>query len=434
MTMFENLLFQNHALEQLVSLAKEKKVPPALLFVGPAGSGKLTAALECARVLSCEKEGEWNCQCIQCNCHRNLMHPDLLLFGPREFPQETIVTGEYLIRKPNLTSYYAFARSIRKLLKRFDSVLWQGEEARLSKAIQSIETCEEMLQEILEQVLKKKNHGLSALVDSAVNAAAGLESLVPDGIPIFMIRNMISWAVLAPSAKTKMIIIQNADAANESSRNAMLKILEEPPETARFILTSSSRATIIATILSRSRLISFDPRTDYQAREIISRLFHANEDIQEINSISEFFQNKSAYPPKIAIQDAALFVGALLGKAMEKDAGLSGERALELASMAQGQNVSTLSMLRQVSEKTNGFGAKNSKFTNSFLVFIRGVAQHLTSIATDPSSSASLTMYVDRLFSKLREMNMQYRTLNRSPELLLEAFADIFGEQYESHI
>jgi hypothetical protein len=245
---------------------------------------------------------------------------------------------------------------------------------------------------------------------------------------------MISWAVLAPSAKTKMIIIQNADAANESSRNAMLKILEEPPETARFILTSSSRATIIATILSRSRLISFDPRTDYQAREIISRLFHANEDIQEINSISEFFQNKSAYPPKIAIQDAALFVGALLGKAMEKDAGLSGERALELASMAQGQNVSTLSMLRQVSEKTNGFGAKNSKFTNSFLVFIRGVAQHLTSIATDPSSSASLTMYVDRLFSKLREMNMQYRTLNRSPELLLEAFADIFGEQYESHI
>jgi len=246
---------------------------------------------------------------------------------------------------------------------------------------------------------------------------------------------MISWAVLAPSAKTKMIIIQNADAANESSRNAMLKILEEPPETVRFILTSSSRATIIATILSRSRLISFDPRTDYQAREIISRLFHANEeDIQEINSISEFFQNKSAYPPKIAIQDAALFVGALLGKAMEKDAGLSGERALELASMAQGQNVSTILMLRQVSEKTNGFGAKNSKFTNSFLVFIRGVAQHLTSIANDPSSSASLTMYVDRLFSKLREMNMQYRTLNQSPELLLEAFADIFGEQYESHL
>jgi hypothetical protein len=232
-----------------------------------------------------------------------------------------------------------------------------------------------------------------------------------------------------------MIIIQNADAANESSRNAMLKILEEPPETVRFILTSSSRATIIATILSRSRLISFDPRTDYQAREIISRLFHANEeDIQEINSISEFFQNKSAYPPKIAIQDAALFVGALLGKAMEKDAGLSGERALELASMAQGQNVSTILMLRQVSEKTNGFGAKNSKFTNSFLVFIRGVAQHLTSISNDPSSSASLTMYVDRLFSKLREMNMQYRTLNQSPELLLEAFADIFGEQYESHL
>jgi len=239
---------------------------------------------------------------------------------------------------------------------------------------------------------------------------------------------MISWAVLAPSAKTKMIIIQNADAANESSRNAMLKILEEPPETVRFILTSSRRSTVIATILSRSRLISFDPRTGDQAREIISRLFHANKDIQSINSISEFFQNKSPYAPEIAKKDAALFVGALLGKAMKKDAGLSGEHALELAGIAQTENASAVSVLRQVSEKTNGFGAKNAKFTNSFLVFIRAVAQHLASIAVDPGSSPSLIMHVDRLFSKLREMNMQYRTLNRSPELLLEAFADIFGE------
>jgi len=434
MIMFENLLFQEHALEQLVSLAKEKKVPPALLFVGPAGSGKLTAALECARVLSCEKEAEWNCECTQCRCHRNLMHPDLLLFGPREFAQETIVTGEYLIGKPGLTSYYAFVRSIRKLLKRFDSVLWQGEEARLSKAIPSIETCEELIQEISELVLKKKNHALTVAVENAINATAGLESLVPDGIPVFMIRNMISWAVLAPSAKTKMIIIQNADAANESARNAMLKILEEPPETVRFILTSSRRAAVIATILSRSRLISFDSRTGDQAREIISRLFHVDEDLQNINSISEFFQNKSPYPPKVATRDAALFIGALLGKTMKENPGLSGKYAIELASMAQCENVSALSILRQVSDKTNAFGAKNSRFANSFLVFMRAVSQHLAHIVADPSSSPSLIMYVDRLFSKLREMNMQYRTLNRSPELMLEAFADILGEQYESRI
>jgi len=83
------------------------------------------------------------------------------------------------------------------------------------------------------------------------------------------------------SAKTKMIIIQIADAANESARNAMLKILEEPPETVRFILTSSRRAAVIATILSRSRLISFDSRTGDQAREIISRLFHVDEDLSK---------------------------------------------------------------------------------------------------------------------------------------------------------
>jgi len=113
---------------------------------------------------------------------------------------------------------------------------------------------------------------------------------------------------------------------------------------------------------------------------------------------------------------------------------LSGKYAIELASMAQCENVSALSILRQVSDKTNAFGAKNSRFANSFLVFMRAVSQHLAHIVADPSSSPSLIMYVDRLFSKLREMNMQYRTLNRSPELMLEAFADILGEQYESRI
>jgi DNA polymerase III delta prime subunit len=426
---FENLLFQDRVKEQLSSMLAGGKVPPSLLFTGPEGSGKQTAALECARVLSCEREGLWNCECAQCRRHRSLTHPDLLLFGPRSFPQEASVTAEYFLRSPNLTSYYAFVRSIRKLLKRFDPALWAGEEARLSKAAPSIESLEEQLQEIQALVSGPKAKAGARPLDTTVNrvveTAFGLEALVPDGVPIFMVRNMAAWAVLAPVGKSKTVILQNADTANESTRNAMLKILEEPPETVRFILTSSRRAAVIATILSRSRLISFEPRTAAQAQHIVSRLFRSE---AKVENIGEFFHGKSPFPPDKAEGEAALFVGALLGRAMEKDAAMSGDRASNLVRQARNERVSALGVMRDVAEQTGNFGAKNAQFSNSFFVFLRAAARQLASVVADPTSSAALIVHVDRLSSKLRDAGVQYRSFNRSPELLLEAFADMFGE------
>ncbi len=428
--MFENLLFQDRVKEQLSAMLMTGKVPPSLLFTGPEGSGKQTAALECARVLSCEREGLWNCECAQCRRHRSLSHPDLLLFGPRSFPQEPLVTAEYFLHAPNLTSYYAFVRSIRKLLKRFDPVLWAGEEARLSKAAPSIESLEEDLQEIQTLMSSPKAHSearsLEVMVNRVVETAAGLEALVPEGVPIFMVRNMAAWAVLAPVGKRKTVVIQNADTANESTRNAMLKILEEPPDTVRFILTSSRRAAVIATILSRSRLIWFEPRTGEQAQHIVSRLFRSQE---KVENIADFFHRKSPFPPDKAEKEAELFVGALLGHAMEQDAAMSGDRASNLARLARGEHASALGVMRDVAEQTGNFGAKNAQFTDSFFIFLRAVARQLASIAADPTSSAALIAQVDRLSSKLRDMGVQYRLFNRSPELLLEAFADMFGDR-----
>jgi len=339
------------------------------------------------------------------------------------------VTAEYFLRSPNLTSYYAFVRSIRKLLKRFDPALWAGEEARLSKAAPSIESLEEQLQEIQALVSGPKAKAGARPLDTTVNrvveTAFGLEALVSDGVPIFMVRNMAAWAVLAPVGKSKTVILQNADTANESTRNAMLKILEEPPETVRFILTSSRRAAVIATILSRSRLISFEPRTAAQAQHIVSRLFRSE---AKVENIGEFFHGKSPFPPDKAEGEAALFVGALLGRAMEKDAAMSGDRASNLVRQARNERVSALGVMRDVAEQTGNFGAKNAQFSNSFFVFLRAAARQLASVVADPTSSAALIVHVDRLSSKLRDAGVQYRSFNRSPELLLEAFADMLGE------
>ena len=55
--MFDNLLYQNAS-----SLLKDdilnNRLPGAILLSGPVASGKLTCALEIARILSCSGENE----------------------------------------------------------------------------------------------------------------------------------------------------------------------------------------------------------------------------------------------------------------------------------------------------------------------------------------------------------------------------------------
>ena len=151
--MFENLLGQDSAASALASDIERGELAPAILLSGPPGSGKLTAALEAARALSCAapaaREGAplaaWNCSCPACGRHRLLVHPDLLLLGPRTFPEEIAAGLELLGRAPGAAASYFFARACRKLAKRFDAALYAGEESRLAKAAPLLRELEALL-------------------------------------------------------------------------------------------------------------------------------------------------------------------------------------------------------------------------------------------------------------------------------------------------
>ncbi|HTX73282.1 MAG TPA: DNA polymerase III, partial [Rectinemataceae bacterium] len=132
--MFENLLAQDEIRTQLRFDVENGKLPPTLLFSGPPASGKMTAALELARALGCAHNGAgerapWGCSCPSCTRHRVIAHPDLLLFGSRSFPEEIPAAQELLLRVPGKASAYFFVRAVRKLLRRFDSALFEGEES-----------------------------------------------------------------------------------------------------------------------------------------------------------------------------------------------------------------------------------------------------------------------------------------------------------------
>lgn len=74
----------------------------------------------------------------------------------------------------------------------------------------------------------------------------------PLSIKIETIREIRSRAYIMPNeAPFQIFIILEASGMGEVQQDALLKILEEPPQTARFILTTRSRDDLRQTILSR---------------------------------------------------------------------------------------------------------------------------------------------------------------------------------------
>lgn len=63
----------------------------------------------------------------------------------------------------------------------------------------------------------------------------------------------------ALSAKGRAVILYGAQKLNQSSANALLKVLEEPPEGVMFILTATGSAAVLPTIRSRCRIYTLSP-------------------------------------------------------------------------------------------------------------------------------------------------------------------------------
>ena len=79
-------------------------------------------------------------------------------------------------------------------------------------------------------------------------------------IRIAQIRNLCDTLAMRPyEANLRVVIIADAQAMNPSAGNALLKMLEEPPDRSILILTASQTTDLLPTIVSRCRHIRFNP-------------------------------------------------------------------------------------------------------------------------------------------------------------------------------
>ncbi len=79
-------------------------------------------------------------------------------------------------------------------------------------------------------------------------------------IPVDEVRAFRREAYVLPNqAPKKVLIIDHSEALNDSGQNAILKILEEPPEHVVFILLATSREAMLPTIRSRCVIWEMQP-------------------------------------------------------------------------------------------------------------------------------------------------------------------------------
>ncbi|WP_422376416.1 DNA polymerase III subunit delta' [Roseibium sp.] len=106
-------------------------------------------------------------------------------------------------------------------------------------------------------------------------------------LPVDEVRRTVSFFGTTASAKAwRLCIVDAADDMNISSANALLKILEEPPERCLFLVLSHAPGRLLPTIRSRCRRIDLAPLSETDIaeglRDLAGDSVPSGEDLHEI--------------------------------------------------------------------------------------------------------------------------------------------------------
>ncbi|MDR3324990.1 MAG: DNA polymerase III [Spirochaetaceae bacterium] len=445
--MFENIIGQG-VVEALKNDVAMDALPPSLLFSGARMCGKGSGALELARVLCCtagdgagadvERTARWNCACPACDAHRRLFHPDMLCIGPRPFQAELRAAAALFLRESGDPLRKIFLqRAVQKLLMRFSPIVAEGDPkmAKLNKLLEDVQEDMDELAAWKDGEAKKLEKLLGAIVDHGRKLE--LEG-VSDAIPVLQIRNCSYWLRLTPGGKRKVLIIENAEKMNDSARNSLLKILEEPPERASIILTSSKPDALPPTVLSRLRKYAFVKRSAETEAAVVSRVFRdavpgvvpdavgagSNESL-----IARYLDAFLPVPAAALSPAAAYFLASLASGALKEAAGGGGGQELLAAIGARSASFA----------KERGFGAPAAdiktlcaavraaagKFETRGMygVFLEKLCAALSQSLASGAQGAQAIAYRGALAAAVEESKQAVEVYNQNIELALERLA-----------
>ena len=210
---YDSLLIHHKIWNNLLSSVNSGRLPHALLFHGNDGTGKEAHAIELAALINCEYPAENGAcgDCPSCKKIKSFQHGNIKLILP--FPRGKISSSD--------------DPSIRGLTEK------------------NIDQLREMMME------KGKNPYTRLEIENARTIL--INSIREVKKDLYMSSIDKGWTVVLIFDAEKLCIPQ------PTSANALLKVLEEPPEKTIFMLVTSEVSAMIDTIRSRCQQIYFPP-------------------------------------------------------------------------------------------------------------------------------------------------------------------------------
>ena len=255
---------QTQVWSHLCLINNSKKIGSAYLFSGPAGSGKEYIAIKFGQLINCEKTERFPCEsCPSCQRFKQLQHEKLSLIFPLPNPNKSRNDDDSVaLDKQNLG---IVTESIAQKAKTPFFKIQIPKAKRI--LIQSVKGLRKSL------YLKTDDYGRKIV-------------LVFDA---------------------HLLSVGQGEAAN-----ALLKILEEPPENTTLILVTDHVELILPTILSRCQRIGFPPFENEFVHSWLTQKMVKESDIPFITGLSQGNIHQARHLKSQSIADLLKLIGGLI--------------------------------------------------------------------------------------------------------------------------
>lgn len=205
--LFKHIIGQASVKNSLLNMLHDGRVPHALMFNGPEGSGNLPAAFAFVQYLFCNnKQSQDSCgSCPSCLKVSKLIHPDLHIVMP----------------------------------------IFLNKDKGIAKS-------DDLIKEFREQFIENPYLSLKDWFESI--DAENKQPTIPTDEANDIVKKL---SYTSYEGGYKIMIIWQPEKMNISAANKLLKILEEPPEQTLFLLVCNNPEQLLATIISRVQQIQF---------------------------------------------------------------------------------------------------------------------------------------------------------------------------------
>jgi DNA polymerase-3 subunit delta' len=201
--LFKDIVGHEAIKDRLIQTVAEQRVSHAQLFLGPEGSGSLPLAIAFAQYLNCtNRQPDDACgECPSCQKFQKLIHPDLHFVFP-------------------------LVSSLKNPVSESHMEPWR--------------------EQLLTQPYFSQNQWVARL------GAENKQGFISKDEANHILRKM---AYKTYEGEYKVLILWLPEKLNAYAANALLKLVEEPPEKTIFLLVSEQHERILPTILSRTQML-----------------------------------------------------------------------------------------------------------------------------------------------------------------------------------